>query len=177
MPLSLVERANQDPNGFTQDDQVPPLPEKNGHANGHSKNENGNGNGRLPQTSEYYGVNGANGRSPKSSTEIDVNGSRTRDSHPYANINANGTGNKPHVPLNGTGDSDDSGVEKQDFTHPALSPARVVWLPRDTMGIEREEAGDLRARGIEVSSEGAFMNEKGTVDVDLPPPGEEPAGA
>lgn len=44
------------------------------------------------------------------------------------------------------------------------------------MGIEAEEENDIRARGIDVSSKGAYMNEKGTVDVDSYPPGEEPVG-
>jgi hypothetical protein len=61
-----------------------------------------------------------------------------------------------------------------DFTHPALQPARIIWLPTDSLGLGAEEARDISARGIDVSMRGANMNEKGTVDVDTYPPGEKP---
>jgi len=62
----------------------------------------------------------------------------------------------------------------RDFTHPSLLPARIVWIPTDTLGLGEEEARDIRARGIDVATRGAYMNEKGTVDVDTYPPGEKP---
>lgn len=62
----------------------------------------------------------------------------------------------------------------RDFTHPALQPARIVWIPLDTLGVGEEEARDIRSRGIDVATRGAYMNEKGTVDVDTYPPGEKP---
>jgi hypothetical protein len=71
------------------------------------------------------------------------------------------------------GDSDESSPS-DDFTHPALNQARIVWIPRDELGLGVDEEQDIRARGIEVSTEGAVMNEKGTVDVDSYPPGEAP---
>jgi len=65
----------------------------------------------------------------------------------------------------------------RDFTHPALRPARIVWIPQDTLGLGEEEARDIRSRGIDVTTRGAYMNEKGTVDVDTYPPGEKPIEA
>jgi hypothetical protein len=65
----------------------------------------------------------------------------------------------------------------RDFAHPALHPARIVWIPQDTLGLGEEEAKDIRSRGIDVTTRGAYMNEKGTVDVDTYPPGEKPIEA
>ena len=65
----------------------------------------------------------------------------------------------------------------RDFTHPALDPARIVWIPQDTLGLGEEEARDTRSRGIDVATRGAYMNEKGAVDVDTYPPGEKPLEA
>lgn len=71
------------------------------------------------------------------------------------------------------GNSDESGPS-DDFTHPGLQSARIVWIPRDELGLGEDEERDIRERGIEVSTRGAVMNAKGTVDVDDYPPGEEP---
>jgi len=68
-------------------------------------------------------------------------------------------------------------IGPRDFTHPALLPARIVWIPQDTLGLGEEEASDIRSRGIDVTTRGAYMNEKGTVDVDTYPPGEKPIEA
>ncbi|KAF8326818.1 uncharacterized protein EI90DRAFT_3069169 [Cantharellus anzutake] len=50
-----------------------------------------------------------------------------------------------------------------EFMHPALGPARIVWIPKDT------------TMKIDVSLKGASMDEGGHVDVEGPPPGEEDA--
>ena len=61
-----------------------------------------------------------------------------------------------------------------DFYHPAsVEPQRVIWLPLDTLGIATKEEKDIRAMGIEVSTENARMNAKGHVDIDGRPPGME----
>ena len=62
----------------------------------------------------------------------------------------------------------------EDFTHPAaVEPQRVVWLPRDPLGLAQAEEKDLRNAGVEVSTENAEMNEKGHVELRGPPPGGE----
>ena len=68
--------------------------------------------------------------------------------------------------------SGDVGVN--DFYHPAsYEPQRVVWIPRDELGLS---AGEVRANidsGVDASDFAAVMNGKGKVDVEGPPPGEE----
>ncbi|KAG8731630.1 hypothetical protein FRC11_003222 [Ceratobasidium sp. 423] len=62
----------------------------------------------------------------------------------------------------------------EDFTHPAaIEPQRVVWLPRDPLGVAEAEESELKSQGIEVSTENAVMNEKGDVELTGPPPGGE----
>ncbi|RDB30694.1 Uncharacterized protein RSN1 [Hypsizygus marmoreus] len=57
------------------------------------------------------------------------------------------------------------------FAHPAASrPQRTVWLPRDTLGLAEEEEKGCRDAGVDVSTEGATMNEKGKVDISGAPP-------
>lgn len=59
------------------------------------------------------------------------------------------------------------------FAQPAASrPQPIIWLPTDTLGIGAEEEGVNNEQGILTSREGAQMNEKGLVDVENPPPGE-----
>ena len=60
-----------------------------------------------------------------------------------------------------------------EFLHPALGPARIVWIPRDTLGLGEAEERENRAARVDVSTRFAFMNEVGHVDVEGPPPGEE----
>lgn len=62
----------------------------------------------------------------------------------------------------------------EEFAHPAaVEPQRVVWLPRDALGLcEREERED-RAHGIVITTQGARMDAKGHVDIDGPAPGED----
>ena len=62
----------------------------------------------------------------------------------------------------------------EDFAHPAaVEPQRVVWIPRDTLGLCEVEEGADRAYGVETSTQGAWMDAKGHVDVEGPPPGED----
>ena len=59
-----------------------------------------------------------------------------------------------------------------DFYHPAsVEPLRSVWIPQDTLGLAQREVKDNRAMGIDSSSDNAFMDAKGHVDIDGRPPG------
>ncbi|KAG9118704.1 hypothetical protein FRC07_006657, partial [Ceratobasidium sp. 392] len=49
----------------------------------------------------------------------------------------------------------------EDFTHPAaIEPQQVIWLPRDRLGLAQAEEAEMKAEGIEVSTEHADMDEK-----------------
>jgi hypothetical protein len=53
------------------------------------------------------------------------------------------------------------------YLHPALiAPEPVVWLARDPAGVSRKECDELRQSidGVEVTDQGAVMNEKGKVE-------------
>ncbi|KAF7316312.1 Protein kinase domain-containing protein [Mycena indigotica] len=57
------------------------------------------------------------------------------------------------------------------FAHPAASrPQRVIWLPRDQLGLAEEEERVNEAAGVKASLKDAEMNEKGKVDISGPPP-------
>jgi hypothetical protein len=61
--------------------------------------------------------------------------------------------------------------EEYGFAHPAASrPQRIVWLPKDTLGLAMEEEKSIRDAGIFVSLAGAEMDAKGKVDVSRGPP-------
>ncbi|KAJ7686662.1 hypothetical protein B0H17DRAFT_984958 [Mycena rosella] len=61
--------------------------------------------------------------------------------------------------------------EEYGFAHPAASrPQRIVWFPRDRLGLAEEEERGCRAAGVDVSLKDAEMNEKGKVDITGPPP-------
>ncbi|KAG8707762.1 hypothetical protein FRC08_000307 [Ceratobasidium sp. 394] len=62
----------------------------------------------------------------------------------------------------------------EDFTHPAaIEPQQVIWLPRDPLGLAQAEETELKAVGIEVSTENAVLDEKGNVELRGPPPGDD----
>lgn len=66
---------------------------------------------------------------------------------------------------------DEEGGPKE-FYHPAgVEPQRIVWLPRDGLGLAEAEAREIEQAGILVSLKDARMDEKGHVDIDGPPPG------
>lgn len=68
------------------------------------------------------------------------------------------------------GIDEDSGPKE--FYHPAsVEPQRVVWLPKDTMGLSEVEEAAIKERGIHVSTEAAEMDAKGHVDIQGGPPG------
>ncbi|KAK7044665.1 kinase domain-containing protein [Favolaschia claudopus] len=61
--------------------------------------------------------------------------------------------------------------EEYGFTHPAASrPQRVVWFPKDRLGLAEEEERGCVDMGVDCSVKDAEMNEKGKVDISGPPP-------
>jgi hypothetical protein len=60
-----------------------------------------------------------------------------------------------------------------DFSHPAaVEEQRIIWLPKDPLGLVREIEQDLASQDILYSTGGAEMNGKGHVNVTLAPPEE-----
>lgn len=60
----------------------------------------------------------------------------------------------------------------EEFAHPAsVEPQRIVWIPRDPLGLYETEEQANRAHGVEASAAGARMDAKGHVDVEGGPPG------
>jgi hypothetical protein len=58
-----------------------------------------------------------------------------------------------------------------DFTHPSVAGhRRILWLPMDTLGLAREEVAALTALGIDVTTAGAEMSERGHVEISAAPP-------
>lgn len=67
--------------------------------------------------------------------------------------------------------TDNAGAKE--FDHPAsVEPQRVIWLPRDTLGLGEAEEAAIKERGIGVSLRGAVMDAKGDVDINAVPPDE-----
>ncbi|KAJ7485366.1 hypothetical protein FB451DRAFT_1229446 [Mycena latifolia] len=61
--------------------------------------------------------------------------------------------------------------EEYGFAHPAASrPQRIVWFPRDRLGLGEEEQRACEAAGVDASIKDAEMNEKGKVDITGAPP-------
>ena len=89
--------------------------------------------------------------------------------HPSSNESSvNGS---PNVNVGGPTDTSTSAIE--DFAHPATRETQqIVWIPHDPLGLGESEAAACQQQGVRVSMDGAVMNEKGRVDVDRPPPGE-----
>ncbi len=60
------------------------------------------------------------------------------------------------------------GEGRTDFRHPVtMEDMRVVWLPKDALGLVKEIERDLDSHGILYSTDGAEMDAKGKVDVIL----------
>ena len=60
-----------------------------------------------------------------------------------------------------------------DFSHPAaVEEQRVIWLPRDQLGLVDEIERDLDSRSVLHSTDGTEMDGKGHVDVRMAPPEE-----
>jgi len=57
------------------------------------------------------------------------------------------------------------------FAHPVASrPQRIVWVPKDTLGLTEEEVRGCEEAGVKVSYVNASLNETGKVDIDGGPP-------
>ncbi|GAA5899410.1 hypothetical protein JCM6882_009110 [Rhodosporidiobolus microsporus] len=68
----------------------------------------------------------------------------------------------------------DEHLDKNAFDHPATyKDYPTVWLPQDPKGLWQDEVEGTKAAGVDVSAEGAVMNEKGQVDIHRAPPGED----
>ncbi|GAA5981751.1 hypothetical protein JCM10908_004590 [Rhodotorula pacifica] len=68
----------------------------------------------------------------------------------------------------------DEHLDKNAFDHPATyQDYDTVWIPQDPAGLYRDEVEATQAAGVDVSCEGATMNEKGKVDISRAPPGED----
>jgi hypothetical protein len=58
-----------------------------------------------------------------------------------------------------------------DFSHPAaVEEQRIIWLPKDRLGLIDEIKQDLAVWDILHSTDGAQMDDKGHVDVTMAPP-------
>ncbi|KAH8987893.1 DUF221-domain-containing protein [Lactarius akahatsu] len=61
-----------------------------------------------------------------------------------------------------------------DFSHPAaVEEQRMIWLPKDPLGLIHEIEQDLASQEILYSTEGAEMDSKGHVNVTMAPPEED----
>lgn len=66
----------------------------------------------------------------------------------------------------------DEHTDKHAFDHDCMHESQqIVWLPEDPYGFYRHEVAATRAARVDVSTEGAVMNEKGKADVERSPPG------
>ncbi|TEB37492.1 DUF221-domain-containing protein [Coprinellus micaceus] len=78
-------------------------------------------------------------------------------------------------------DTDSDDEEEEDDTHAFDHPSTYqeqpwIWIPKDVLGLSEILAQDLRSGGVDASDVGAFMDEKGVVEVRRNPPDEEWTG-
>ncbi|WVQ78133.1 hypothetical protein IAT38_000214 [Cryptococcus sp. DSM 104549] len=65
----------------------------------------------------------------------------------------------------------DDGNDPYAFFHPATKdPQRIIWLPQDELGLCNAEMEVNEREGVKTSSKGAWLNEKGKVQISGPPP-------
>lgn len=68
----------------------------------------------------------------------------------------------------------DEHLDVNAFDHPAIyKDYPTVWIPKDPAGLYRDELEGSQAAGVDISAEGARMDEKAKVDIDRSPPDEE----
>jgi hypothetical protein len=61
--------------------------------------------------------------------------------------------------------------ESYGFAHPAASrPQRIVWIPKDTLGLTEEEVRGCEEASVRVSFVDAKLDETGKVGIDGGPP-------
>ncbi|PPQ67349.1 hypothetical protein CVT24_011532, partial [Panaeolus cyanescens] len=80
-------------------------------------------------------------------------------------------GNAP-PPTNPSTDEDKNAeLESFGFAHPAISrPQRIVWIPRDSLGLGDKEINQCNEAGVRVSDANSTMDLDGKVDVSGSPP-------
>ncbi|KAI0070905.1 DUF221-domain-containing protein [Panus rudis PR-1116 ss-1] len=101
--------------------------------------------------------------------------------------NSSGTSTTPNSPITDTSSARVGGTHSREpsikgvdeeagpkeFYHPAsVEPQRVVWLPKDQLGLAEAEVVAIRERGILASVRNAVMDVKGHVDIQGAPPEE-----
>lgn len=65
-------------------------------------------------------------------------------------------------------------LDKHAFDHPATyEDYPTIWIPQDRRGYYEREVADTKAAGVDVSTEGATMNDKGKVEISRSPPDED----
>jgi hypothetical protein len=70
-------------------------------------------------------------------------------------------------------DDEDDGDDHA-FDHPSTYVHQPwIWIPKDTLGLSEALVMDLKKSGVEASSVGAVMDEKGVVTVSRNPPDED----
>ena len=61
--------------------------------------------------------------------------------------------------------------ESYGFAHPAVSrPQRIVWIPKDTLGLTEEEVKGCKEAKVRIGFGNAKLDETGKVDIDGGPP-------
>lgn len=61
--------------------------------------------------------------------------------------------------------------ESYGFAHPAASrPQRIIWIPKDTLGLTEEEVKGCEEAGVRVGFVNAKLDETGKVGIDGGPP-------
>ena len=73
--------------------------------------------------------------------------------------------------------NDEDEEDEHAFDHPSTYQEQPwIWIPKDVLGLSDILAKELRDAGVDASDVGAFMDEKGVVEVRRNPPDEEWAG-
>ena len=68
-------------------------------------------------------------------------------------------------------DPDDQGNDPNAFFHPATKePQKILWLPRDELGLCVAEIAANKARGVKTTCREAWLNQRGKVQISGPPP-------
>ncbi|KAH8926797.1 DUF221-domain-containing protein [Atractiella rhizophila] len=84
-----------------------------------------------------------------------------------------GSSNSPNHPTSKLAVAQLEGEQPNAFDHPAsYEKQRIVWVPKDPLGLSAEEVRDNQEAGVDASDEGTSMNPKGRVDISRSPPGE-----
>ncbi|BGP48047.1 phosphate metabolism protein 7 [Rhodotorula kratochvilovae] len=149
---------------------APKMAEAQGFTDGYPLNRGtGKENGTAPSLgSPNTNLTGMSPREKDESTFPPPAASFDDHSKPLRAVETNRTDDD-----NGTLPGDEH-LDKNAFDHPAIyKDYPTVWLPKDPQGLYRDELEGSQAAGVDVSAEGARMDDKGKVDIDRSPPNEE----